>query len=524
MLLKNIFKTPSNISFPATGVDFASQTIRFIKLSKGKNGITPDFYFEKEMPKDSVIDGSIVDKKSFIDFLKKIKKEHNVKYVRLTIPESKVFLFTLSVDISKDKNIEKTISKSIEEYTLLKSKEAVFDYSILSQKGNALTVQVVAAPEKYISEFIEIFENASMYIVSIEFDAQAIARAVVSKDDLASKIIVDIGGNHTGISIAVRGIVVYSETIPFGGNVLNSFVAKRMGISEEEVEKKKKNLGLLQLKDKDFFDVLSLHLKPLIREIDETFKYWQTTKDRHVGFNSIDKVYLCGGHSNMKALDEYLTAVLSLKVERVNPWINCLSYNSYIPKITLEESMSYVPAIGIALSNHITSTNLLPKRYKKLFNSIRRYRYYNSIVWGIILSLITFIALLVPTYLIVDREEKINLNEFNNFIVENEIPSSIIFENLESRIDSLEDKIADVNNYVDILEIRNAIVTEGVYIHRYYYNNKTIEIQGELQDMDSYNNFVEKIKSIKDVLSVNGIVEDSDNDNIKIFSLNIYLK
>src|SRR5690606_8127014 len=120
--------------------------------------------------------------------------EHNIKYVRLTIPESKVFLFTLSVDISKEKNLEKAIQKSIEEYTLLKSRDAVFDYSILDKKGNALTVQVVSAPQKYIKEFIDIFESAKMYVVSIEFDAQSIARACISKDDIGTKMIVDIGG------------------------------------------------------------------------------------------------------------------------------------------------------------------------------------------------------------------------------------------------------------------------------------------------------------------------------------------
>lgn len=522
MSSQKIFKTPSNISFPAVGVDFSSKTIRFLKLKRSNLGLIPEFYFERDLPENSFIDGEIIDKKSFVNFLKQIKKEKNIKYVRLAIPESKVFLFTLSIDISKDKNIEKYIYKNIEEYTLLKSREAVFDYSILGQKGNALTLQVVCAPQKYINDFVSTFESAGMYIVSAEFDAQAIARASISENDNGTKLVVDIGANHTGISIVSNGVVVYSETIKFGGKILNDALAKRLNISLEEVEDRKKVLGLTQRDDKDFFDVLSTHLSPLVREIDETFKYWQVNKSRHLDFSSIDKVYICGGHSNMKALDEYLSAVLKIDVERVNPWINCFSFNKYIPELTLEESVSYVPAIGIALSNHILSTNLLPKKNKDIFYFIRRYRYINSIIWGIIWSCLAFVLLLAPSYLILDNKEKEVVSEYNIYVNQNSIPNNLMIEDYFNRIDKLNNSFAYSEKNINPFIVKNDLQTDGVYIQQYSFSEGILILRGEFIDQLSLDEYLEKTKMHQAVLDVEHQVFIENNKNV--FSLTVKLK
>jgi Tfp pilus assembly PilM family ATPase len=80
---------------------------------------------------------------------------------------------------------------------------------------------------------------------------------------------------------------------------------------------------------------------------------WHEKKDQLGGFPAIDTIYLCGGHSNLIGLDEYLSASLKLKVVQVNPWRNCFSLDKHIPQINKEVSMSYVTAIGLALADYI---------------------------------------------------------------------------------------------------------------------------------------------------------------------------
>jgi hypothetical protein len=44
---------------------------------------------------------------------------------------------------------------------------------------------------------------------------------------------------------------------------------------------------------------------------------------------------------------------LKLQVVQVNPWVNCVSFDTAIPVMPYETSMSYVTTIGLALTDFI---------------------------------------------------------------------------------------------------------------------------------------------------------------------------
>jgi Tfp pilus assembly PilM family ATPase len=94
-------------------------------------------------------------------------------------------------------------------------------------------------------------------------------------------------------------------------------------------------------------------ISPLRDEINRRYMYWHENKEQFGSFPAIDTVYLCGGHSNLRGLSDYLSSSLKLKVVQVNPWINCFSLEDVVPKMTYETSMSYVTAIGLALADYI---------------------------------------------------------------------------------------------------------------------------------------------------------------------------
>ena len=66
---------------------------------------------------------------------------------------------------------------------------------------------------------------------------------------------------------------------------------------------------------------------------------------------SIEKIYLCGGDSNLAGFVEYLSTGLgiSVKIEIANVFVNVNSLNTYVPEINFSDSLSYATAIGLAL-------------------------------------------------------------------------------------------------------------------------------------------------------------------------------
>ncbi|MCC7160816.1 pilus assembly protein PilM, partial [Candidatus Nomurabacteria bacterium] len=182
----------------------------------------------------------------------------------------------------------------------------------------------------------------------------AITRAVLPQDDTGSTMIVDFGANRTGITIVTNKTAIVTATLDFGGKMLTKKLSGELNISLEEAEKIKKGHGLTTVGEhKDVFSVLVSGISVLKDEIYRRYLYWHDKRKQFGGFPPIETIYLCGGHSNLAGLDDYLSSSLKLKVVRADPWRNCFSVDDYIPDIHKETSMSYVTAIGLALADFI---------------------------------------------------------------------------------------------------------------------------------------------------------------------------
>lgn len=352
-LFNAIFPSPAFFTLPSVGIDFSDATMRYVELSATAPGITPVRFGEIAIPPGCIEGGRVSNEKTFTQFLRNVKRDHNLNFVRVAIPESQVYSFTLSIDIAAREDIRSAIELVIEENIPLKAIETIFDYSILKTVGNMLTVQVVAVSESTSTTLFNCFVKAGLRPLAFELDAQAIARAALPTTAQGCRMIVDIGLHRTGIIVTAQGSVVYTATIEFGGAMLTQTLSARLGISFDQAEEWKKTVGLSHSQEHAaFFDVLSVGIIPLKDEINRRFLYWQERKEQLGGFPSIEAVYICGGHGNLQGLTDYLETALRLPVMRVNPWVNCFSFEQYIPEISSESSMSYVTAVGLALADH----------------------------------------------------------------------------------------------------------------------------------------------------------------------------
>jgi type IV pilus assembly protein PilM len=353
-ILSRLFPTPSSIAIPTVGLDFSDATMRFMSLEIKPKGLLPKYFAQASIPEGCMKGGKIIDTEKFINFLKQIKKEYKLKYARISIPESQVYSFTLTLDYSARDDIRGAIEVLIEDNIPLKAIETVFDYHVLSVSEKSIVVQVVALSETVATNYFNAFADAGIIPVSFELEGQAITRAVIDPEDTGSCMIVDFGANRTGITIVTNKTAMVTATLDFGGNTLSQMLAKEMNLSFADAEKIKREHGLATLGEhKDVFLVLANGISVLKDEINRRYVYWHERKDQLGGFPAIDTVYLCGGHSNLIGLDEYLSASLKLKVVQVNPWRNCFSLDKHIPQINKEMSMSYVTAIGLALADYI---------------------------------------------------------------------------------------------------------------------------------------------------------------------------
>jgi type IV pilus assembly protein PilM len=215
-------------------------------------------------------------------------------------------------------------------------------------------VQVVAISESVANDYFQAFFSAGIIPVSFELEGQAISRAVLKPTDTGSCMVVDFGANRTGITIVTNRTAVVTTTIDFGGKILTEVLSKELSISFEEAELIKINQGLNNITEhKNVLPLLLKTIAPIKDEINRRYVYWHENKEQFDSFPNIDTIYLCGGHSNLPGLADYLSKSLKLKVVQVNPWANCFSIEDIVPEMSYKASMSYVTAIGLALADYI---------------------------------------------------------------------------------------------------------------------------------------------------------------------------
>lgn len=352
-LFSRLFPIPAFFTLPAVGLEFSDATMRFMELRQGRHGLLPAAYGAEAIPDGCMQGGRIIDEKKFIAFLTTVRTKYHLTYVRVSIPESQVYSFTVPIDAVVD-DIRGSIELVLEDNIPLKSAETVFDYEVLSSTDKTILVQVVALATTVSEGYLSAFTRAGLVPVSFELDGQALARAVLKPDDKTSCMIVDFGATRTGITIVTNGTAVYTSTLDFGGALLVQVIMKELGVSEIEAHRLIHEYGLSASgAHKNIFSAIAGSIAVLKDEIDRRYVYWHEKKNQFDTLLSIQTIYICGGYSTIAGLTEYLSTSLKTTVVQVNPWTNCVSFEDDIPLVTHTEAQSYTTAIGLALADYI---------------------------------------------------------------------------------------------------------------------------------------------------------------------------
>ena len=347
------FPPPNFLATPSFGLDISDESLKFAELVMTKDGIRIGRYGERKIPAGIIESGKIKNLIKLKEVLVSLQKEEEVKFVRVSLPEEQVYLFTLRLEKSGLKSVREGIELALEEHVPISAQDAIFDYDLIREDAQSLDVQVAAIPKNVIENYLLVFKDSSVSVQSLELEAQAISRAVIKKGDLETYMIVDFGQTRTGIFIISRGVVVFTSTLDIGGASLSSMIQKNFKISFEEADKMKQQYGLQRnVENKEIFAVLLNSVSVLRDEIAKHFLYWHTHKDEEGKERpSIKKIILCGGDANLIGLPEYLAVSTKSKVEMADVWINISETGKSVPEISFHQSLAFAAALGLALGD-----------------------------------------------------------------------------------------------------------------------------------------------------------------------------
>lgn len=351
MKLSSIFPIPKYLTLSVVGLDISDRSIRVLGFNNTRSGLEVSVYGKEFIEEGILVQGKIVNHELFKKYLIKIKSQYNFKFVRVSLSEEQVYLFNLEIPKMEPSEIRTSIELQLEDHILISSAESYMDYNIVKETPKSYLLQVAAIPSEIVDQYFSVFDALDIVPVSFELESQAVARAVVAKNDPGTYMIVDYGSSRTGISFVQDGLVLYTTTVPIGGIEQTNKIKDQLGITYEEAEKMKRQFGLIS-NESGIYDIILPSVSALRGEVYKHFIYWNTHKEEGgIERKPVNKILLCGGTSNLPGLVDYLGSSMQMPVELANAWVNVTDFSNYVPSINKEESLAYATTIGLALGH-----------------------------------------------------------------------------------------------------------------------------------------------------------------------------
>lgn len=346
---------PEFLRMPAVGLDISDDAIKFVELERERSGVRLKRYDRKILPKGTIIEGKIQMHQNLLEQLQALVQEQSFQFVHASLPEEHAYLF--QTDIPHDTpfdRIRTTLEFTLKENVPLMPDEVVFDFDIIRQTEKALSVAVSVYPRAIVEEYLSVFTEAGLSVLSLETEGQANARAIVPSTSDETVMMIDIGKLGTVISIISHQQLVFATTAEVSGDDFTRAIERFLQISFEEAEKVKEEKGFVKSdENNDLFEALLGEVSTLRDSVNKHMTYWHmhgSATGKQVS-QDVSRIVLCGGGANLKGLRDYMRATMSLPVEVANVWTNIATFDDYIPNMNKIQSLQYATSMGLSLKS-----------------------------------------------------------------------------------------------------------------------------------------------------------------------------
>jgi len=210
--------------------------------------------------------------------------------------------------------LSRCLEFELERYVPGKKRESmVIDYKILySLVNNQMVVFLIALERQIIEERISLVKDAGLVPNSINIDSLALMNAynaaqLYSKEVMA---ILDIGHTVTKLVVFQGDTLYFSRDINNGVYDLIRLACEKTSIDFNTLNELGTNLAE---KSKDLYMEIKKNLNGLVDELRLSFEYCARHLQKKIG-----QLYLSGGGSKLKIIEEVLATNLNLKISSLD--------------------------------------------------------------------------------------------------------------------------------------------------------------------------------------------------------------
>lgn len=344
-------------SKPTIGLDIGTTQIKAVQMKKGgrapiieKIGISPvPPISESDSPEErkEIISGAILNALSNGGISAK-------KSITSVSGESVIVRYIQMPGMSPDE-LAGAIRSEAEEYIPYQINEVALTHEVLGEitvdDQRKLNVLLVAVRNEVIDDHVSVLEEAELDPEIIDVDSFALMNSfeINYQGELPESevvVLVNLGSKVTNINIVQNNISHFSRDIGLAGESITATLQARMRMSREEAEKLKKEIGLVHPGEEDAnkvkaFDIISQSFDNIINEVRRSLQFYENQPNK----DPITKMFLSGGTSNLKGINEFISEKLGLPTENLNPFEKCIPQVAGYDQDRLRQ---IAPILGVA--------------------------------------------------------------------------------------------------------------------------------------------------------------------------------
>ncbi len=311
-------------------IDIGTSTIKLVVGNYKSNKINILHMDSLTTPLNSINDGQIIDLDKIKNLLKKSIDSIKTKKLVFTLDSTAIITRELVLPYAKNEELEKMLSFEIGQYFPIDLDEYIIQSKKLGdfeEDGvKKSRILVAALPKLIVKTYLELANLLGLKPIALDVHFNGIAKLFENnfninedpKNEDQTIAIIDLGYENINVNIIDKNILRFNRLLTVGGREIDLNIANKFNFSLEEAEKVKLEQGRFQDEDATplylaIEDVIQESIDNWLEEIQRLFKFYTS---RSPG-NRIDKIYLYGGHSNLKNINRNFELFFDIPTEAI---------------------------------------------------------------------------------------------------------------------------------------------------------------------------------------------------------------
>jgi len=344
-----LFKTKKQLF----GLDIGSHSIKLVELNKGKHEYKLKSVGIKQIPKETIIDGAIMDPTTLVEAIRTLISETkpSTKFVALSVSGQSVIVKKINVPFMTEEELANAIQWETEQYLPFSIQDVYYDFKILGESNEIqgqLDVLLIAAKKELIDDYQAVIRDVGLEPLVIDIDVFALQNMFeLNESILEDKVIMlaNLGATFTNINIIKNGQSLFTRDINWGGNKVTESLQRSLGITFEDAESVKCGKVIEGINNSEVQEIISQELENISNDFHKTINFFYHSYPNEV----VDKVVLYGGTAQLSGLVDTLKDRLGVTVELGNPFKRIFVDKSFWNNGLSNYSIQTAIAVGLAI-------------------------------------------------------------------------------------------------------------------------------------------------------------------------------